>query len=69
MGTWFEATGGFLYNIAALLSPSAFGHVFGASDIMSVPGTSYYNKFSGGSSYGLDSLYNYSGFPGGAAPV
>jgi hypothetical protein len=69
MGTGFESAGGFLYNIAALLSPSAFGHVFGASEIMNVPGTSYYNKFSGGSSYGVDSLYNYSGFPGGAAPV
>ena len=69
MGTGFEATGGFLYNLASLLSPSAFSTVFGASESMNVPGTSYSSPFNGGSSFGLDSLYNYSGFPGGAAPI
>ena len=68
-GTGFEATGGFLYNLASLLAPSAFANVFGASEAMNVPGTSYASKFNGGSSYGIDSLYNYSGFPGGAAPI
>ena len=68
-GTGFEATGGFLYNIASLLAPSSFATVFGASESMNIPGTSYASKFNGGSSYGIDSLYNYSGFPGGAAPV
>ncbi len=68
-GTGFEATSGFLYNLASLFSPSAFGTVFGASESMSVPGTSYYSGFSGGQSYGLNSLYNYSSFPGGAAPL
>ena len=69
MGTGFESTGGFLYNLASLLAPSSFATVFGASEAMNVPGTSYASKFNGGSSYGLDSLYNYSGFPGGAAPI
>ena len=68
-GTGFEATGGFLYNLASLLAPSSFATVFGASESMNVPGTSYASKFNGGSSYGIDSLYNYSGFPGGAAPI
>jgi len=69
MGTGFEAAGGFLYNLASLFSPSAFATVFGASESMNIPGTSYASKFNGGSSYGLDSLYNYSGFPGCAAPI
>ncbi len=68
-GTGFEATGGFLYNLASLLAPASFATVFGASESMNIPGTSYASKFNGGSSYGIDSLYNYSGFPGGAAPV
>jgi len=69
LGTGFGATSGFLYNLASLFSPSMYGTVFGASESMSVPGTSYYNGFSGGSSYGINSLYNYSGFPSGAAPL
>ena len=68
-GSGFEATGGFLYNLASLLAPSSFATVFGASESMSVPGTSYYSNFSNGSAYGINSLYNYSGFPGGAAPI
>lgn len=68
-GTGFEATGSFLYRIASLIAPSSFATVFGASESMNVPGTSYSSPLSGGSAYGLDSLYNYSGFPGGAAPV
>ncbi len=69
MGTGFEATGGFLYNLASLFCPSAFSTVFGASETMNIPGTSYASKFNGGSSFGIDSLYGYSGFPGGAAPI
>ena len=68
-GAGFEQAGGFLYNMASLLAPSAFATVFGASQTMNVPGTSYSSTFNGGSSFGLDSLYNYSGFPGGAAPI
>ena len=68
-GTGFGATGGLLYNIASLFAPSSFATVFGASESMSVPGTSYYSNMVNGSAYGLNSLYNYSGFPSGAAPV
>jgi len=68
-GTGFEAAGGFLYNLASLLAPASFATIFGASESMSVPGTSYYSNLTSGSSYGLNSLYNYSGFPSGAAPI
>ena len=36
---------------------------------MNIAGTSYYSKTNTGSSYGVDSLYNYSGFPSGAASI
>lgn len=68
-GTGFEATGGFLYNLASLFAPSAFANVFGSSETMNIPGTSYYSNMTSGSAYGLNSLYNYSGFPSGAAPI
>ncbi len=68
-GTGFETAGGWLYNIASLLAPSAFATVFGASETMNVPGTSYYSKTNTVSSYGVDSLYNFSGFPNGAASI
>jgi len=68
-GTGFEATGGFLYNLASLLAPSSFATVFGGSESMSIPGTSYFSNMTSGSSYGINSLYNYSGFPSGAAPI
>lgn len=68
-GAGFEMAGSFLYRMASLLAPSSYATVFGASESMSIPGTSYYSSYSGGSSYGIDSLYNYSGFPGGAAPI
>ncbi len=51
MGTGFEATGGFLYRIASLLAPSSFATVFGASESMNVPGTSYASQLSGSSAY------------------
>ena len=68
-GTGFEAAGGFLYNMASLLAPSSFATVFGASEYMNIPGTSYSSSYSSSTSYGIDSLYNYSGFPSGAAPI
>jgi hypothetical protein len=68
-GTGFESAGGFLYNLASLLAPSSFATVFGSSETMNVAGTSYYSKTNTGSSYGVDSLYNYSGFPSGAASI
>ena len=68
-GTGWEGTGGFLYNMATLFSPSNFATTFGSSEVMNVAGTSYYSPVSGGSSYGIDSLYNYSGFPSGASSI
>ena len=68
-GTGFESAGGLLYNLASLLAPSSFATVFGGSETMNIAGTSYYSKTNTGSSYGVDSLYNYSGFPSGAASV
>lgn len=68
-GSGFGAAGGFLYNMASLFAPSSFATVMGSSETMAIPGTSYFSRMTTGSSYGLDSLYNYSGFPGGAAPI
>ena len=68
-GTGFESAGSFLYNMASLLAPSAFATVYGGSETMNIPGTSYYSKTGGGTAYGVDSLYNYSGFPSGAASI
>ena len=68
-GTGFESAGGFLYNLASLLAPSAFATVFGSSETMNIAGTSYYSGTNVNSSYGVDSLYNYSGFPSGAASI
>ena len=68
-GTGFESAGGFLYNLASLLAPSAFATVFGSSETMNISGTSYYSKTNNASAYGVNSLYNYSGFPSGAASI
>lgn len=59
-GGGFEGAGGFLYNVASLLSPGTFATALNGRSTYSIPGTSYY---SGGtlpaSSYGLE---HYSGF-------
>ena len=68
-GTGFESAGGLLYNLASLLAPSSFATVFGGSETMNISGTSYYSKTNTNSAYGTDSLYNYSGFPSGAASI
>lgn len=69
-GTGFEMTGSFLYRMASLLAPSSYATVFGASESMNIPGTSYASQLTGQSAFGIDALYNYSGFPGGgAAPI
>ena len=68
-GTGFEAAGNLLYNMASLLAPSSFATIFGTSETMNIPGTSYSTKTNPGSAFGVDSLYNYSGFPSGAAPI
>lgn len=68
-GAGFEMAGSFLYRIASLMAPSSFANVFGSSETMNIPGTGYNSSLPGGSSFGMDSLYNYSGFPNGAAPI
>ena len=51
-------------------SGTSYATVFGASESMNIPGTSYASQLTGQSAFGIDALYNYSGFPGGgAAPV
>ena len=74
-GTGFEAAGGFLYQLASLFAPSAFMTTLGGTSAMNIPGTSYWTKYTGGtggltgtySSFGVNSLGNYSGFPSGYA--
>ena len=74
-GTGFEAAGGFLYQLASLLAPAAFMPTLGGTQTMNIPGTSYWSKYTGGngagtgtySSFGVNTLGNYSGFPSGYA--
>ena len=70
-GTGFESAGGFLYQLASLFAPSAFMSTMGGTSSMNIPGTSYWTPQSSGStsSFGLSNLYNYSGFPSGAASI
>jgi len=76
-GTGFEQAGGALTQIARLFAPSSFMSTMGGSTAMNIPGTSYWSPVSGGnavvnggySAFGIGNLGNYSGFPGGAAPV
>lgn len=63
-GTGFEGAGGFIYNLASLFAPASFAPTMSGNTSYSIPGTSYYNAGTpGSSSYGLES---YSGF---AAPI
>jgi len=74
-GTGFEMAGGFLYQLASLFAPSAFMTSLGGTTAMNIPGTSYWSQYTGGtggltgtySSFGVNSLGNYSGFPSGYA--
>ena len=74
-GTGFEAAGGFLYQLASLFAPSAFMTQMGGTTAMNIPGTSYWSQYTGGtggttgtySSFGVNTLGNYSGFPSGYA--
>lgn len=59
-GSGFEATGGFLYNVAQLFSPASFMTSMSGTSTYSIPGTSYYSSGATGSStYGLET---FSGF-------
>ena len=74
-GTGFEAAGGFLYQLASLFAPSAFMSTLGGTNAMNIPGTSYWTQYTGGngggtgtySSFGVNTLGNFSGFPSGYA--
>lgn len=59
-GSGFEATGGFLYNLATLFSPATFATSLSGNTPYAIPGTSFYSSGAlGSSTYGLES---YSGF-------
>ena len=76
-GAGFGTAGSFLWQIARLISPSAFMLVLGGNTTMNIPGTSYWSPISGGNSildsgsaaFGITGLGNYPGFPSGAAPI
>lgn len=76
-GSGFGSAGGFLWQLASLFSPSSFMPTLGGSQMMNVPGTSYWspnyatNSYldSGTSSFGVSGLSSYSGFPSGAAGI
>ena len=76
-GAGFGTAGSFLWQIARLISPSAFMPVMGGNTTMNIPGTSYWSPISGGNSildsgsaaFGITGLGNYPGFPSGAAPI
>ncbi len=68
-GTGLGNTGSFLYRMASLFAPSSYATVFGGSETMNISGTSFSSSSNPSSAYGLNSLYNYSGFSGGAAPL
>lgn len=74
----YGAAGGFLVNLARLVSPSSFMPALGAGQSMNIPGTSFFSAISGGNSivnggqaaFGYGSLGTYPGFPsGGAAAI
>lgn len=76
-GTGFGTGGNFLWQLASLFSPGAFMPLMGGSQMMNIPGTSYWSPVTGGtsqvqggsSSFGIGGLGSYPGFPSGAAPV
>ncbi len=74
-GSGLGVAGGFLMNLARLISPGAFMPILGSNSVMNIPGTSYSSPISGGnaitptgtSAFGLGSLGNRTGYPSGAA--
>lgn len=74
-GSNLEMAGGFMYKLGSLLAPSSFMTSMSGNSTYSIPGTSYYNAGSlGSSTYGIET---YSGFAanldgsatGEAAPI
>ena len=76
-GGGFGTLGNFVWQLATLMSPSAFMPTLGGTASMDIAGTSYWSPVSGGtaqvdggnSAFGIGGLGNYTGFPGGAAPI
>ena len=76
-GGGFGTVGNWIWQLATLMSPSSFRPTLGGTASMDIAGTSYWSPVSGGTSqvdggnsaFGIGGLGNYTGFPGGAAPV
>ena len=76
-GSGFGTAGGFLWQLASMFSPSIFMPVMGGSNMMNIPGTSYWSPITGStasydgatSAYGIGDLGSYPGFPSGAAGI
>ena len=76
-GGGFGTMGNFLWQLATLMSPSAFMPTLGGVTTMDIPGTSYWSPISGGTSqidggtsaFGIGGIGSYPGFPGAAAPI
>ena len=76
-GGGFGTFGNWLWQLATLMSPSSFMPTLGGTASMDIAGTSYWSPVSGGTSqvdggnsaFGIGGLGNYTGFPGGAAPI
>ena len=74
-GSGFGTAGGFLWQLASMFSPSIFMPVMGGSNMMNIPGTSYWSPITGStasydgatSAFGIGDLGSYPGFPSGAA--
>ncbi len=76
-GSGFGTAGGFLWQLASMFAPSTFMPIMGGSNMMDVPGTSYWSPITGSTSsidgatsaYGIGGLGSYPGFPSGAAGI
>ncbi len=76
-GSGFGTAGGFLWQLASMFSPSIFMPVMGGSNMMNIPGTSYWSPITGStasydgatSAFGIGNLGSYPGFPSGAAGI
>ncbi|GBF23252.1 hypothetical protein tpqmel_0656 [Candidatus Gastranaerophilus sp. (ex Termes propinquus)] len=76
-GSGFGSGGNFLWQLASLFSPGAFMPMMGGSQMMNIPGTSYWSPVTGATSavqygssaFGIGNLGSYPGFPSGAAPI
>ena len=76
-GTGFGTAGGFLWQLASMFAPSTFMPIMGGTNMMNIPGTSYWSPITGStasydgatSAFGIGGLGSYPGFPSGAASI